>query len=198
MGIGLAATVIGLLADTVEVLRLGREFREYVRERRRGSKERVSLPEEQESKVRALIGGQIGSRLVDAFISYVEEGDSGPLTALIDEVEERDPVDVAVDVIGRNPEVMYRRQFKRDPDYIYKYAPGGLKVGEFPAVAVSVAKFLELINNLHPAAKKRVILATPVTVGFQVGQLVGTTAKIYPLHLVRGSGYAEVESVVRF
>ncbi|GEM_PF-3201573 len=199
MSIGLVTTVVGLLVDSVEVVRLGKELKGYL-SRRKSSDERIDIPSDQEDRMKSLIGGVIGSKLVDAFISYVESGDPGPMMEVIDGVERRKEVSASIDVIGRNPEVMYRRQFGRDPDYIYKYVPdqGGLSVKEFPLVAFSSAKFLELINNLHPSAKKRLILSAPVILGFQIGQLVGTTAKFYPLHLVRESGYAEVSPVVRY
>ena len=198
MAMSLAATVIGLLVDSVEVIKLGKQIRDYVSKRRAGSREAMDIPQDQEAKIRTLISGRIGSRLVDAFISYVEEGSYDPLMEVIDDVEKRESVDTSVDLIGRNPEVMYRRQFGRDPDYIYKYASGGLDTSEFPRVAVSVAKFLELVSNLHPLAKKRVILVMPVVIGFQIGQLVGSTARFYPLHMVRDSGYVEVGPVIRF
>ncbi len=196
MAVGLAATVIGLLVDSVEVIRLGRHVRDYLRRRRSGQGEGVDIPRDQEESMRTLISGRIGSRLIDAFISYLEGGTYDPLMKVIDEVEERKSVDTSVDLIGRNPEVMYRRQFGSDPDYVYKYTQRGLEVGDFPRVATSVAKFLELINNLHPLAKKRVVLVMPVVVGFQVGQLIGSTARFYPLHLVRDSGYVEVGPVI--
>lgn len=198
MAVSLAATVIGLLVDTVEMVRLGRGIRDYVAKRKKGIRERIDIPEDQESQIRTLIGGRLGSKLVNAFISYVEAGDTDPLLEVIDSVEDRELVDITVDIIGRSPEIMYKSQFKRDPDYVYKHVTNSLQLPEFPVVASSVAKFLELVNNLHPLAKKRVVLAMPVVTGFQVGQLVGSIAKFYPLHLVRGSGYVEVEPVIRF
>ncbi len=198
MAVGLAATVIGLLVDSIEVIRLGRHVKDYIQRRRAGSSESIDIPQEQEAEIRGLIGGRIGSRLVDAFISYVEEGSYDPLMEVIDDVEKRKSVDTSVDLIGRNPEVMYRRQFGRDPDYVYKQTAGGLNTSDFPHAALSVAKFLELVSNLHPLAKKRVILVMPVVIGFQIGQLIGSTARFYPLHLVRDSGYVEVGPVIGF
>ncbi len=197
MSVGLAATVIGLLVDTVEVMRLGKSIKRYI-DQRRSSKGKIDIPKEEEKELRTLIGGEIGSKLVDTFISYVENGSTDPLMEVISGIEDRRSVDVSVDVIGRNPEIMYRRQFGKYPEYVYKYSTGGLDLKEFPVVATSVAKFLELVNNLHPVAKKRLILSTPVVLGFQIGQLIGSTAKFYPLHLVRDSGYGEVEPVIRF
>ncbi len=199
MAVGLVATVVGLLVDTVEVIRLGKGVRDYVSRRRKGFKDKVNIPRDQENRMRTLISGSIGSKLMNAFISYVERGDSDPLLEVIDGVERRELIDVSIDLIGRNPEVMYRSQFSRDPDYVYKYVvQEGLETRDFPLVASSSAKFLELVNNLHPSAKKRIILAMPVVVGFQVGQLIGSTARFYPLHMARGSGYEEVEPIIKF
>lgn len=48
-----------------------------------------------------------------------------------------------------------------------------------PILAALAVKFLELVNNPHPLARKRVILVMPVVLGFQIGRLVGSIAKFY-------------------
>ncbi len=72
-----------------------------------------------------------------------------------------------------------------------------LDIKDFPIVEASVAKFPELVNNIHLLAKERIVLTAPVAMGFQVGQLVGSTAK-FPPEYGEGLGYGEVEPVIRF
>ena len=67
----------------------------------------------------------------------------------------------------------------RDPDYIHRYSVGSLNVRKLPILAALAVKFLELVNNPHPLARKRVILVMPVVLGFQIGRLVGSIAKFY-------------------
>ncbi|MDK2372687.1 MAG: hypothetical protein QI197_04845 [Candidatus Korarchaeota archaeon] len=50
MSMSLMATIIGLLVDTVEIIRLGRGLRDYVARRASNSDEGVDIPEKPEQE----------------------------------------------------------------------------------------------------------------------------------------------------
>ncbi len=190
-------TIIGLLVDSIEVIKLFKGFRRYWEERNIGEGP-INIPEDQERQLKSVYRGRIGSKIVEALILYIEKGDRRYLNETLLNIDEVRQVDVIVDTIGRDPEIMYYRQFKKQPEYMYKYRGNGVKIEEFARVSKSISKYLELISNLHPTAKKRIILVTPVAMAFQIGQLIGSIARYYPLHLDRERGYREVEAVIGY
>ncbi len=195
MYLNMALTAIDALSLILEVMDLGKGIRNTVSRRRAGFSRKVELPAEEEFSVRAIVGGSLGSKLVSDFLTYVKEGDIEPLKRSIASISKEKEVDVVVDVLGKNPEIMYLSQFGREPHYLYKL-DGRITPDDFPSVSFGVAKFLEMVNSLHPGVKKRALLVTTVAIAFQVGQLIGGTAKYHLLHLDRGKGYVEVPSVI--
>ncbi len=190
-------TIVGFLVDSIEVMKIFKGFRRYWEERKLG-KEAITIPEDQERQLKKVYRGRIGSKIVEALIFYIENGDHRYLNEVLLSIDDVRQVDVVIDTIGRDPEIMYYRQFKKQPEYVYKYQGDGVKIEEFTRVSKSISKYLELIGNLHPSAKKRIILVTPVVMAFQIGQLIGSIVKYYPLHLDRERGYREVEAVIRY
>ena len=195
MYLGMALMAVDVLSSILEIMRMGKSMREAIKRRRSGYSGSFDVPVEEESSLKAVIGGSLGSQLVSAFMTYVREGDLNPLKASINKISGEKEVDVVVDVLGRNPEVMYLSQFGREPHYLYKLG-STITPDDFPTVSRGLAKFLEMVNNLHPKAKKRALLVTTVAIAFQAGQLIGGTAKYHLLHLDRGKGYVEVPAVI--
>jgi len=187
--------LIGLLVDSYEALKLGVRLRKYIRRMKEGK--HVDVPREVEEDISRIYGGAIGSQVVSAFIKYIETGDEKPIESIIESYSNLDEVAITVDVTDRRPEVRFQAEYHRRPEYTYRLVrEGGLKPEEFPMVAKSIGKLIQLTANIHPEAKKMLILSTPVALAFQVGQTIGTRYRIHLLHLHTPKGkYVEISPI---
>ena len=129
------------------------------------------------------LSGSVGSRVIRAL------SDPG----VVRELSELDSATLVVDLLGRNPELLYVHQYGSPPEYLLKrLETSPIEPREFPELASSVASALRLVSELHPRAKIRLLLVAPTALAFLAGALLGPSE--VTLLQLSGGRYVEISA----